>query len=114
MNWSKVVQKVGGTGSPDIYQDVFKRIIYSYIEEPLRQEEDKGFELGKRNDAGIESWNGSSEDGDNVRRLEDDYTFLESVENSWGSEDYIDDETDDEEDSHDEEDSVDEQDSDDE
>lgn len=115
VDWSEMVEEAGGGENPDTYRDVFKMIMHSHIKDPLKQEEDRKdmrIELGKRDDAGTESWNDSSEDGDNYRHLED-HTILESVESSWGSEDYIDDETDDEENGDDEEDSDDEQDGDD-
>ena len=108
VDWSEVVQEVGGREKPDTYRDVFKTTVHSHIVGLLKQEEygkDVKIEHGKRDDeeTDTESENDSSEDGggDGLRHL-DDNTFLESDESGYGSEDYIDDETDDEENSDDE------------
>jgi len=107
VDWSEVVQEAEGRENPDIYRDVFRKIVESHIEELLKQEEsgkDMKIELGKRDeDTDTESGNDSSEDGggDGFRDFEDN-TFLESEECGYGSEDYTEDETDDEEDSEDE------------
>ncbi len=95
IDWSKVVQEAGGIEKPDTYRDVFKTIVHSHIEELLKQEDDE--------DTNTESGNDTSEEGggDDFRHLEDN-TFLESDESGFGSEDYTDDGTDDEEDSDDE------------
>jgi hypothetical protein len=108
IDWSKVVQDAGARENPDIYRDVFKMIVESHIEELLKQEgcsKDINIEFGKRDDEDTEteSGNDSSEDsgGDGFRHLEDN-AFLESDGTEYGSEDYTDDETDDEEGSDDE------------
>ena len=104
VDWSEVVQKAEGRESPDTYRDVFRTIMHSYVEELLKQEKyrkDIKIELGDDENGDTESENDSSEDGDG-----EDNTLLESDESGYGSEDYIDDETDDktkdEEDSDDE------------
>ena len=108
VDWSEVMQEAGGREKPDTYRNVFKTIVYSHIEEQLKQEEyrkDMEIELGKldNEDTDTESGNDSSEDGDGDSfRHSEDNTFLESDESGYGSEDYTDDETDDEEDSDDE------------
>jgi hypothetical protein len=87
--------------------------VHSHAEGLLEQEKyrkDIEIELIKRDDedTDTQSENDSSKDGngDGFRRLEDN-TFLESDESGYGSEDYIDDETNNREDSDDEEDSED-------
>ena len=108
VDWSEVVQEVGGKENPDTYRDVFKTIVHSHAEELLEEEKyrkDIKIELGKRDDedTDTESENDSSKDGDGDGFLHlEDNTFLEIDESGYGSEDYIDDETDDGEDSDDE------------
>ena len=107
VDWSKMVQEVGGRETPGVYRNVFRTIVYSHIEGLLKQEEygkDIKIEVRKRDDVNIdiESWNDSSEDsgGDASQNFED-HAFLESDESGCGSEDYMDDGTDHEEDSDD-------------
>ncbi len=92
IDWSEVVQDVGGRGKPNIYRDVFQTIVQAHIEEDNKEGDE---------DTDTESGN-DSEDGaaDGSQRIED--TFVESDESESGSEDYTDDEDDDEEDSDDE------------
>jgi len=103
-----VVQEAKGIEKPNTYRNVFKTIVHSHIEELLKQEEyEKAMkiELSKLDNEDIDtkSGNDTSEKGgaNDFRHLEDN-TFLESDESGFGSEDYIDDEIDDEEDSDDE------------
>ena len=107
VDWSEVVQEAEGRENPDIYRDVFRKIVESHIAKLLKQGEygkDMEIELGKQDeDTDTESGNDSSEEGggDGFRYFENN-TFLESDESGCGSEDYTDGETDDEEDSDDE------------
>ena len=107
VDWSEVVQEAEGRENANIFRDVFKTIVHSHIEELLKQKEygkTMKIKLGKLNheDTDTESGNDCSEGGgDDFRHLEDN-TFLESDESGFGSEDYTDGETDNEEDSDDE------------
>ena len=107
VDWSEVVQETGWRENPDTYRDIFKIIIYSYIEDLLKWEEygkDMKIELGKRDnkDTDTESRNNSNEDsnGDSFRYFEDNI-FLESNKSRYRSKDYIDNKIDNEEDSDD-------------
>ena len=84
VDWSEMVENGGGRERPDI-----------------NLSKDRNIEFGKGDDGDIdaESGNDNKEDsGDGFRHFEDN-TFLESEESVYGSEEYTDDGTGDEEDS---------------
>jgi len=101
-----VVQEAEGRENPDIYRDIFRKIVESHIAKLLKQEEygkDMKIGFGKQDkDTDTKSRNDSNKEDsrDGFQHFEDD-TFLESDESGCGSEDYTDDETDNKEDSDD-------------
>ena len=98
------MQKVEGRENANIYRDVFRKIIKSYIEKLLKQKEsgkDIKIEL-KDKDTNTESKNNNNKDGneDDFRDFEDN-TFLESEKSKYRSEDYIENEIDNKENNED-------------
>ena len=107
IDWSEVIQEAGGRENPDTYRDIFKTIIYSHIKKLLKQKEygkDIKIEFNKRGnkDTDTESKNNNNKEGggDSFRYFKDN-TFLESDKGKYGSEDYINNETNYKEDSDD-------------
>ncbi len=101
------MQKARKREKSNAYRNVFKTIVYSHIKKLLKQEKyekDMKIELDKRDDKNINIKNkndSNKNDGENDFRHLENNTFLESDESKYGSENYIDDETNDEEDSDD-------------